>query len=78
MHLSNDSETQNTYDLCVRRMILWRNIQSCFLITMLLIPSLLFLDVSAQRVASIWSSSLLLFFAAHLRRTHYRHRAESL
>lgn len=59
-------------------MIFWRNIQSLSLLTLILIPSLLLLKMTPDRVVLAWTLAWLAFFAAQLQRVKHRRAAESL
>lgn len=78
MTKTNESESEITYETCVRRMILWRNVQSIILLAMILLPSFLYLNVQPGYVATGWSITMLLFWASHIRRVHYRNAASRL
>ncbi len=70
--------TNLTYEQCVERMTMYRRLQTGFIYVIILLPGLLFLDVTPVRVVSLWILGLVGFWGGHTYRVHYRELAKQI
>lgn len=78
MSLPNTVRAQANYNNAVKCMLIFRTLQSCFLLLVVALPALLALEVPPVRVLVIWLLCALFFTGAHFSRLHYRKLAEDL
>lgn len=78
MSLPNSVIVQANYNNAVKCMLIFRTLQSCFLLLVLALPALLAFSVPPVQVVAIWVLCALFFTGAHFSRLHYRKLAEEL